>query len=69
MIYMYKEKTFFEYFDTYQKKYEAYENKSLDELQKEIMSYAQNMSQEDQALILSAFNLGENAHRGQTRKT
>ncbi len=60
---MYKEKTFFEYFDAYRKHYGAYEERPLEELREEIMIYAKKMKKEDQALIESAYELGKRAHK------
>jgi len=59
---MYKEKTFFEYFDSYRNRYREYENKSLEELQEEIMTYASTMSKENRHMIDTAFCLGKKVH-------
>lgn len=59
---MYKEKTFFEYFDSYRNRYREYENKSLEELKAEIMTYADSMSREDHHMIDAAFSLGKKVH-------
>lgn len=66
---MYKEKTFFEYFNAYKKHYEVYEEKTIEELYAEISTYAKKMSPDEQALIESAYLLGKKAHEGQIRKT
>lgn len=59
---MYKENTFFEYFDTYRDRYRNYENRTLEELLSEILEYAKNMSSGEIHMIQSAFDLGKKAH-------
>jgi hypothetical protein len=59
---MYKEHTFFEFFDTYRNRYGEYENCSLEELLQEIMEYAKKMSEKERKLIQDSFDLAKKAH-------
>ncbi len=59
---MYKEKTFFEYFNDYRKRYGEYESRSVEDLFEEISEYTKNFDEPKKRIIEAAFELGEKAH-------